>query len=147
MNIWRISDFPNLFGDGGLKADARWHTRGSRIVYLADSSPGALLEVLAHLEIDPEDLPRCYALLRISVPEDLAIEQLVPPEAWKEDEKITREIGDAWLKNRKTALARVPSAIITHSWNYLLNPEHPQAGRIKIDEIIEEQYDRRLFRF
>ena len=33
------------------------------------------------------------------------------------------------------ALARVPSAIMPNTWNFLLNPEHPEAGEIRIIEI------------
>jgi RES domain-containing protein len=149
MNLWRISDHHDLLGEGGLRASARWHTRGSRIVYLADSSSGALLEILAHLELDAEDIPESYSLLTVSVPDDAAIEQLNPPagDGWKEDEETTRRLGDVWLKTGVTALARVPGAIIADSWNYLLNPEHPLAARIHIESIVQQRYDTRLFRF
>ena len=149
MNLWRISDHHNLLGDGGMKASARCHTRGSRIVYLADSPAGALLEILAHLEIDEEDIPEFYSLLKIAAPEDVAIEYLTPPtgDGWKQDEDLTRRMGDSWLKMGGTALARVPGAIISESWNYLLNPEHSLAARVQIESIIQERYDRRLFRF
>jgi RES domain-containing protein len=149
MNLWRISKYHDLLGEGGMKASARWHTRGSRIVYLADSPAGALLEILVHLEIDKEDIPEPYSLLRIAAPEDVAVESLTPPagEGWKQDEDLTRRMGDSWLNTGESALARVPGAIISESWNYLLNPEHPLAERVKIESIIQERYDRRLFRF
>jgi len=31
--------------------------------------------------------------------------------------------------------------------NYLLTPEHPDAKKIEIAEVIKEQFDNRLFRF
>ena len=57
MRLWRISNHASLTGEGGLYASGRWHTRGQRVVYLADHPASALLEVMVHLEIDAEDLP------------------------------------------------------------------------------------------
>jgi len=147
--FWRISDFVDLSGEGGRKASARWHTAGSRIVYLSESSMGALVETLVHLEIDSEDTPDIYTLLRITAPDDLAIQTLDPPQGvdWKRRPELTRKIGDAWLKSRETALARVPSVIAPFSWNYLLNPEHPDAKQVAVAEVVREEFDHRLFGF
>jgi RES domain-containing protein len=56
-------------------------------------------------------------------------------------------MGDAWLASRETALARAPSAIAPQTWNYLLNPEHPDAKQVQVAEVIRERFDNRLFRF
>ncbi len=58
-----------------------------------------------------------------------------------ESAEFTRNIGDAWLAGRKTALARVPSAIVPRTWNYLLNPEHPEACQLPAAEAIKERLD------
>jgi RES domain-containing protein len=55
--LWRISDYIDLNGEGGRKAGARWHTAGSRIVYLAESPMAALVETLVHLEVESEETP------------------------------------------------------------------------------------------
>jgi hypothetical protein len=34
-----------------------------------------------------------------------------------------------------------------HTWNVLLNPEHPEAEGVKIANVIRERFDGRLFRF
>jgi RES domain-containing protein len=147
--LWRISDFIDLSGEGGRKARARWHTAGSRIVYLAESPMAALVETLVHLEIDTEDTPDFYTLLKISIPDGLSIRSLDPPAGsdWKRDLELTRRLGDAWLASLETPLARVPSAIAPQTWNYLLNPEHPDAKQVTVAEAIKEQFDNRLFRF
>jgi len=147
--VWRISNYPDLSGAGGLKRSARWHTRGVRIVYLSDSPTGALLETLVHFEMDPEDIPDSYTRLKVAIPAGIAIQQLDPPDGvdWRLNEKVTRSLGDAWLRERKTCLARVPSAIATEAWNYLLNPEHPDAAQVQIVTVTRERYDLRLFRF
>jgi RES domain-containing protein len=56
-------------------------------------------------------------------------------------------MGDAWLALRESPLARVPSAIAPQTWNYLLNPEHPDAKKIEVAEVVRERFDNRLFRF
>lgn len=147
--LWRISDHIDLSGEGGRKASARWHTKGSRIVYLAESPTSALVETLVHQDVDSEDIPDAYTLLRIVVPEAIAIEMLEPSahNEWKGSNESTRQIGDVWLTSSKTALARVPSAIMPYTWNYLLNPEHPDAAQVQIVEVIKERFDERLFHF
>jgi RES domain-containing protein len=146
---WRISDYPDLSGEGGRKAGARWHTAGSRIVYLAESPMVALVETLVHLEVDLEDTPDFYILLKILVPDDLAVQSLDPPaqSEWKQDMELTRRMGDDWLASLETPIARVPSVIAPYTWNYLLNPAHTDAKQIQIIEVIKERFDNRLFRF
>jgi RES domain-containing protein len=149
--LWRISNFSDLCGKGGRGFSARWHTAGRLIVYLADCPAGALLERIVHMTDMVEDafLPQFYQLLKVVVPDELAMKPLntIAPVDWKEHPEFTRSLGDAWLASRETALARVPSVIAPQSWNYLLNPEHPDAEKIVVAEVIRERFDNRLFRF
>jgi RES domain-containing protein len=144
--LWRISDFRELNGEGGLLYSARWHTVGNSIVYLAESAAGALLEVLVHLELEDTDLPQPYNLLRVTVPSEIQIERLQVPNdhTWKRDEHLTQAIGDEWLRSTRSALAVVPSAIMPETRNYLLNPDHPDAKRIEVAEITQAYFDPRL---
>ena len=148
MYLWRISDYVDLSGEGGRKAGARWHTAGSRIVYLAESPTAALVETLVPLDVDPEDSPDFYSLLKVSVPDSLIVQALEPPAGseWKNDMELTRRIGDVWLSSLKTALARVPSVLAPETWNCLLNPEHPDANQVQIAEVIKDRFDSRLLR-
>jgi RES domain-containing protein len=109
----------------------------------------ALVETLVHLEVESEETPDFYTLLKITVPDGLAIQSLDPPAEsdWKHDLELTRRIGDAWLASLETPLARVPSVLAPHTWNYLLNPEHPEAKQVQVAEVIKERFDNRLFRF
>ena len=147
--LWRISEHVDLEGLGGKKFSSRWTSLGRRVVYLAESPAGALLEVLVHFSLEDEDIPRPYTLLQVSAPEANAVRFLDPqtdPD-WRVDQEVTRRIGDAWIASLETPLARVPSAIMPRTWNYLLNPEHPDAKQVQIVEVITERFDNRLFRF
>jgi RES domain-containing protein len=47
---WRISNYADLRGLGGLKAAACWDHRGATVVYTSETASGALLEMMVHLE-------------------------------------------------------------------------------------------------
>lgn len=147
--FWRISSYPDLSGEGGRIGSARWHTRGRPVVYLTGNPASAMLERMVHLQDGDGKLPQSYDLLEIVTPESLSIKDLLQPAeaGWKEDLGLTRRLGDAWLASLETSLARVPSAIVPRTWNYLLNPDHPHAKQVKIESVIRERFDNRLFRF
>jgi len=150
-NLWRISNYLDLSVEGALGTSGRWHTEGRLVVYLADCPAGALLERIVHLMDRNADgiLPRFYQLLKVAVPDELGLKQLntIAPVDWKEHTEFSRAIGDAWLASMETPLARVPSAIAPQTWNYLLNPEHPDAKQVQVAEVIKERFDNRLFHF
>jgi RES domain-containing protein len=147
MRLWRISIHADLSGEGGLRAAGRWHSKGRRVVYLADHPASALIEVLAHLEIDVEDFPTDYQLLGVDVPDDITVTALDAaslPADWRAQTLLTRARGDDWLRGSGTALLRVPSAIVPAASNYLLNPAHADAQRLAIAEIVRAAFDPRL---
>jgi RES domain-containing protein len=148
LELWRISNFRSLSGEGGLVYSARWHTAGRPIVYLAASPAGAIVEVLVHLELEEDELPPSYTLLKVEAPASISLEEIRLPARgdWRTDLEITRNLGDEWLKSAKTVLARVPSAILPNTFNYILNPLHRDAKRIKITEATEASFDARLLR-
>src|SRR5271169_2693457 len=103
MRLWRISDYADLSGEGGLRAAGRWHSQGRRIVYLADHPSSALLEMLVHMDRDL--IPSTYQLLRIDVPADLTIESTDNlPSNWRVETMASREIGDRWIDRSASAL-------------------------------------------
>jgi RES domain-containing protein len=147
VTLWRISNHITLTGDGGLRASARWHTRGRRIVYCAMHPAAALLEALAHLELALDDLPAAYRLLKIDAPGNLAVTKVSLddlPRDWIVRTNATREIGDRWLEAAQTPLLSVPSALVPETFNMLLNPEHEHAGRITVVSTSRHVIDPRL---
>lgn len=148
MKLWPISNYADLQGIGGLRASGRWHTRGRPIVYLAESPPGALIEVLVHVDVSRlEDLPDRYTLLTIEADGDIGLESCVDlPDDWAENRQVSRAAGDRWLEGARSALLRVPSAIMPGIWNVLLNPLHPDAHRLRITGTASLPFDRRLFK-
>jgi RES domain-containing protein len=146
--LWRISNHQSLSGEGGLQFSARWHTAGRRIVYLAESPAGAMIEVLVHLELDETDWPRVYQLIKVEYPAKQRVETLKPGflRSWRTSWPTTRRLGDEWLRSGRSALARAPSAILPETWNLVLNPNHPDAQKVRIVQTIRAEYDPRLLR-
>ena len=127
---------------GGRLVAGRWHSRGRPIVYMADSSALAMLEVLVHLEV--EAIPPCFQLMRIEGPDALAFTEPAAADLIGPD--TMRSWGDAWLAAGRTALARVPSRIAPHGFNWLLNPEHRAAAALQVTATGRWPWDERLFR-
>jgi len=146
--FWRISNYHSLGGEGGLLYPGRWHTLGHPVVYLAESPAGAMLETLVHMELRGIELPPSYNLLRVVVAESLPIESLAIPDVdvWKGNFSLTQSIGDEWLESGRSALARVPSAILPNTWNCLLNSSHPDARLVHIADTTIAEFDLRLTR-
>jgi RES domain-containing protein len=144
--LWRISNYQSLSGEGGLLYSATWHTAGQRIVYLAESPAGAMIEALVHLELDETDWPRSYHLMQVDFPDSLSIETLkpTPAKSWKTSLAASHKLGDEWLRSRRSALARVPSAILPETWNVLMNPDHGDAKQVRMLRTISAEYDPRL---
>jgi len=147
MILWRISNHASLDGRGGLLASARWNFRGHPVVYLAESPPGALLEVLVHLELDFSALPKSYKMLKVEAADDItikAIDESGLSARWHQDVDATRSVGTEWLVSGETVLLRVPSVIVPETYNLLLNPRHPAAARLVILWHREYPWDSRL---
>lgn len=145
MELWRISNYADLSGGGGLQAAGRWHTRGKRIVYLADHPASALLEMLVHMDRDL--LPATYRLLRIVVSDAVTVDHIgndALASDWRTQPALTRQIGDQWLDKSATALLQVPSVIVPIGKNFLLNPAHPDAAKVTIAAIVNAPFDPRL---
>jgi RES domain-containing protein len=150
MLLWRISNYADLKGIGGLRAPGRWHFAGRPVVYLAEHPAGALLETLVHQAIpSTADLPDTYRLLRVDVNERILIAELAEgalPEDWRENASWTQASGSEWLEGGTTALLKVPSAVMPFAYNYILNPSHDDVVDIKINMVIEVRHDPRILR-
>jgi RES domain-containing protein len=138
MRVWRIgriSDPDKLAGVGGLYVSGRWHYRGHRILYTSSTPSLAALEVLVH--VDPGLAPAGLCLVEIDVPDEVVIETCDPSTLTPNWQVYPfppepQDFGSRWLDECRTALLSVPSAIIPEEQNYLINPEHSDAARIRV---------------
>ena len=148
MTVYRIADSRHsLFdGTGAFLNGGRWNSPGKRVIYTAATYGGALLEQLAHANTGR--LPGTQAFIAIQIPETLNFERVLPEEipGWNTaDLSKTRERGDRWLRERKSPILIVPSAVTNGmESNVLLNPDHPEFARITASQPQPVQWDPRL---
>lgn len=148
MLAYRVADrrHPLFDGSGARLVGGRWNSPGRPLIYAAETFAGALLEVLVHANL--ARIPRTHAAIVITIPENVAIETLAVedlPEWGSPSQAASRAFGDLWLKERRSAVLRVPS-IVTHGreHNVLLNPEHADFGQITAGEPEDVAWDPRL---
>ncbi len=136
MRVWRICRRAHaadpLGGRGGLHASGRWHPRGIRIVYASSTLSLAALELLVH--VDRDLLPSDLVQIEFDLPDDLPMERIEGgslPSNWRRypAPAALQRIGAGWIEAGKTAVLRVPSAVIPDEDNFLLNPAHPAINK------------------
>lgn len=142
MILWRISNYADLSGRGGMLASGRWHSQGAPIVYCCDHPSTALLEMLVH--VDLEDLPTHFQLLKINCPGDIGIQLVEPMDMGNED--LARETGDRWLSRGEHCLLKVPSVILPAAGNILVNPRHADTAKLTIETMLRYPFDSRLLK-
>lgn len=138
-----------LSGRGAASAEGfRWNSLGTSLAYSAESRSLAILEVAVHLDLS-EDLPSDRYFVEIDIPDEVSILEVSLqdlPENWDNNppRETTQFIGDDFVKSMEAAVLKVPSCIIPEEYNYLLNPDHPDAGRFKIIGTKPVRFDKRL---
>lgn len=149
ITAWRITKtkHPPFDGTGARLLGARWNSPGRPVIYAADTFAGAILELLAHAA-RPRTLPGSHHAVRIDLPAELV--GVVEPEAipgWdRKDSTVSLAVGDAWLRDGRTAaliIPAMPSRPVGR--NVLINPEHPDTAKITVSDPFVVPWDERLF--
>jgi RES domain-containing protein len=132
----------DLTGTGAFLHGGRWNSPGSYMVYTAENNVLAALEVA--LRIPLEHISKNYVMVPIEVPDDGDVFQPTLSKNWYKDQKLTRSIGDSFLKSNQQLLMKVPSALISDSFNYLINPAHADLKKVKVHTPRSILFDKRL---
>lgn len=146
---WRIADgrFDPFSPIGAALVGGRWNSPGHGVIYASRSYAGAMLECLAHAGIGR--VPRTHVAIEISVAGVVATErhdERSLPVGWDQaDFRVARAFGDAWIRERRTAVLVVPSVVARREGNVLLNPQHPEFRMIVANSPVPVVWDARLF--
>lgn len=136
----------DLSGTGARLYGGRWNSEGKAMLYLASSRALAVLEVLVHL--NPLIIPDNFCIAEVEVPDNsiLLLDIALLPRNWHDVSApaALKEIGDAFLKKQEYLLMRVPSAVVPAEYNYVLNPQHPEAKNIRVINKEPFDFDERL---
>ena len=138
ITAWRLVDkrwADDAFsGEGARLHKGRWHSEGTRVVYTAQTTSLAALELIARVR-RPQLLPE-YSLISCDFHEVLVedVDRSLLPRNWNDWPPPPRlaQIGDAWAMSQSSVVLAVPSVIVPHELNYLINPEHPDFYQIDI---------------
>ena len=149
MIVYRIgkTKYANdLKGEGARLFGGRWNNKQIACLYTSESRALAILEYTVNINID--DIPRALSLTTIEIP-DLPItiiNEVDLPGDWKQSPapSSTKEFGSKLLLEAAAPVIRIPSAIISAEFNYLLNPLHPDSKKFRIINIIDFVYDVRI---
>ena len=152
MHVFRLSrkKYANqLNGHGAAKFGNRWNSKGTEIIYTAESRALAMAEVIVHLNL--ASLPSDFMMLKIEIPnlmeiENLALEKL--SKNWNLFPQFmqTQKLGDVFIDASEACILKVPSAVVQGDFNYLINPHHPEFKKIKIASVTPFPFDKRIFK-
>lgn len=136
-------------GQDGLFASGRWTPRGRPVVYTSASIALAVLEYTVNYR--RRSWVPATVLGRATIPSGVRVQTVsveeLPTSWYAADAPVElQKIGGKWLERGETAILKVPSAIVIEEWNYLLNPLHPDFGRLTPGAPKPFSFDRRVAR-
>ena len=147
--VWRITTrrFADqaFSGEGARLFGGRWNRAGQSVIYTAESRSLAMLELL----VQDEPLRAHYVLIPAHLPENISLETLAKddlPGDWRTHagREALQSIGGDWLRQLRSCVLAVPSAVIPAELNFLINPLHPDFKRITLGEPETLNTDMRL---
>lgn len=133
-------------GDGARLYGGRWSPGGISLVYAAESRALAVVEVLANVD-DAETLfDVAWVLVSAEFPAELIEKPTRLPDNWRQFPHAieTQALGMEWVRSKRSAVLRVPSAVVPGEWNYLLDPAHDDFKRVKIGQPESFAFDPRI---
>lgn len=150
--VWRLCASHRLpwafSGLGSARRAGRWNQRGTHVVYCSESRSLAALEVLASAD-DPMWLGALeWVCIPAVIPASCIEKPTRFPETWRSYPHGTesREFGTRWAEEKRSAVLRVPSAVTSGEFNYVLNPAHDDFKEVKIGKPEPFVFDPRLAR-
>jgi len=151
VRVWRIARAAHAAfdGEGARLHGGRWTPRGFRAIYTSATLSLAALERFVNTNPDLEltDL--------VAIPADieagLAIDAMNVgdlPAEWRTYPApvALAAIGERWLRESRTAVLSVPSAVIPHERNFVINPGHVDFGKITIGTSEPFTFDPRMWK-
>jgi len=133
-------------GDGARRYGGRWNNKGKKAIYAADSLALATLEIMVHAIVYEDLLSYLYFEVQFS---NNLIETIKPaklPKNWRKDPApaVCKNFGDRWLKSRSKPILKIPSVVLPESYNFIIDPVHPDYGRIKVSKPKPFHLDHRI---
>lgn len=148
MQLFRIADLraPLFDGTGAALYGGRWNSPGRRVIYASGSYACAMLEKL--VQTGNGAIPKDQHSICITVPEKISIETLGPEivKDWDHKDRVaSQKYGDQWLKENRSLILLVPSAVARYEMNAVINQDHPDVIKLVIGQAEPVLWDQRIF--
>lgn len=149
LTVFRIGDAagrsPVYSADGALRAGARWHERGDRVIYAAEHYSTAMLETLANWG---RRLPSKQHYIEITISPGVTYEVASAdhlPGWFRSGAASSKVFGHRWYAEGRSAVLFVPSVVARVERNIVINATHEDFPRIKPGLETPVWWDERLF--
>jgi RES domain-containing protein len=151
VRVWRIATAAHAAcdGEGARRHGSRWTPRGIPAVFTSATLSLAALERFVHTDpdVEPVDLVAIPVDISENIPiESVDLEKLSPD--WRSFPAPSRlaAIGEQWFRASTTAVLSVPSVVIPHERNFVLNPTHREFAQLSIGRTEPFSFDPRMWK-
>ncbi len=151
MRVWRIASAAHAAfdGEGARRYGSRWTPRGRPAVFTSATLSLAALERFVNTDpdLDVADL----VALAVDIDPSISIHTIDAddlPRDWRTypaPPGLTR-IGEEWLTARAAVILSVPSVVIPHERNFVLNPSHAALDSLTIHRPEPFSFDPRMWK-
>jgi RES domain-containing protein len=133
-------------GSGAFRWGGRWTSPGRYVIHAAESYALALLENMVHFNL--AEMPPHLSAVPLRIPADVPREVLGAHDlaGWDAPApySASRQHGDRWYDERRTAVLVVPSVLSPFECNVLIHQEHPDARSTEVGDSVPTTLDQRL---
>ena len=138
MIVFRIvhkSFSQSLVGSG---QPGRWNKCGQKVIYAAESIALAFLESMVRRQ--GVGFNEDFKIMFLEIPKDLSIITIDPVSlspGWDDirNHAVSQEQASSCYLSLESPVLRVPSVVLPHSFNFVINTAHKDFKKIKIIDI------------
>jgi RES domain-containing protein len=132
----------DLSGQGAFLYGGRWNTVGHHALYTAENNLLAALEVAIRIPLTK--ISSEYVMVPIDISSGIEVYEPRLTKGWNSKISITQKVGDLFLEENKYLAMKVPSALMSNTYNFLLNPKHKLFSKMKAGKSESLLFDDRL---
>ena len=151
MRVWRIASTAHAAfdGEGARRYGSRWTPRGRPAIFTSATLSLAALERFVNTDpdLDVADL----VALAVDIDPSVSIHMIDAgdlPRDWRTYPAPPRlaRFGEEWLTARAAGILSVPSVVIPHERNFVLNPAHAAFDSLTIHRPEPFSFDPRMWK-
>ena len=127
--------------------EGRWNSAGKKVLYCSESIPLAFMESMVRRQgVGFND---DFQIAHIEIPDTVSIKTIYADDLEKgwdnsNDYSKCQLLADAWHDLHEDLVLKVPSATLSICYNYVLNAQHPDFGKVKLVKLTKLMPDRRI---